>query len=84
MVCILFCGLVCDPSQHNCRKDYVRREGAIANRWENNWGFLTGQYRIVRGTLSAFIDMTLEKRSKKNKNKKSSQDLNLGWNFLRY
>lgn len=35
----------------------MRREGAIANKWENNWGFLTGQYRTVRGTLSAFADM---------------------------
>ena len=49
--------ILCDPSQHNCRKDYVRREGAIENKWENNWGFLIGQYRTVRGTLLAFTVM---------------------------
>ena len=35
----------------------MRREGAIENKWENNWGFLIGQYRAVRGTLLAFTDM---------------------------
>ena len=36
----------------------MRREGAIANKWENNWGFLTGEYRTVR-ELSQ--NMTLKK-----------------------